>query len=68
VFAVLTGPLRLGRVFYIGHGRVSEPNHAHVAQVLTADDNEVAASQIYSTIRSELPASQQSVQADSSGG
>jgi hypothetical protein len=42
VFAVLTGPLRLCRVFYIGYGRVIEPNHAHVAQVLTADDNEVA--------------------------
>jgi hypothetical protein len=42
VFAVLTGPLRLCRVSCIGHGSVIEPSHAHVAQVLIADDNEVA--------------------------
>ena len=42
MFAVLTGPLRLCRVSYIGHGLVIEPNHAHVAHVLIADDNEVA--------------------------
>jgi hypothetical protein len=42
VFAVLTGRLRLGGVSYIGHGSVIEPNHAHVAQVLIVDDNEVA--------------------------
>jgi hypothetical protein len=42
VFAVLTGPLRLCSVSYIGHGSVVEPSHAHLAQVLIADDNEVA--------------------------
>jgi len=42
VFAVLTGPLRLCRVSYIGHGPVIKHNHAHVARVLIADDNEVA--------------------------
>jgi DNA-binding NarL/FixJ family response regulator len=29
-------------VYYIGHGSVIEPDQAHVAQALTADDNEVA--------------------------
>jgi len=42
VFAVLTGTFGLCRVSYIGHGAVIEPNHAHVADVLIADDNEVA--------------------------
>ena len=42
MFAVLTGSLRLCKVFYIGHGSVIEPSHAHVAYVPIADDKETA--------------------------
>jgi hypothetical protein len=42
VFTVLTGPLPLCTVSYIGHGSVIEPNHTRLARVLIADDNEVA--------------------------
>lgn len=42
VFTVLTSPFRLCRVFSIGDGSVIEPNHANVARVPIADDNELA--------------------------
>jgi hypothetical protein len=60
VFAVLTGPLHLCRVSYIGRGSVIEPDHAHVARVLIAEDNEVPhpTSQNYTKVRSEFSASQ----------
>jgi CheY-like chemotaxis protein len=55
VFAVLTGPLRLCRVSYIGHGSVIGPNHARLARVLIADDNEVAR---LTELRQFVPSSQ----------
>jgi CheY-like chemotaxis protein len=59
VFAVLTGPLRLCKVSYIGHSSVIGPNHAHVAQVPIADDNEVPpTSRKHTRVCSEFSASQ----------
>jgi hypothetical protein len=42
VFTVLTSPVRLCRVSNVGDGSVIEPNHASVARVPIADDNELA--------------------------
>jgi hypothetical protein len=41
VFAVLTGSVRLCSVSYVEHGSVIQPNHAQVARLLIADDDEV---------------------------
>jgi hypothetical protein len=70
VFAVFTGPLSICRVSYVGRGSVVEPDHAYVARVLIAEDNEVPhpTSQNYTKVGSEFSGSQYSVQADSSGG